>query len=172
MTSEPATYSTWAKYSRVGTSRVEELTPAKSDMALAIQMFKEFFKAKTGKDWEDRNDGKLPIPKADEQGNILPIHEGWYIYESQDNIFTTFLMQAGPSGESPRGAMAMDQGDTTGGPETEVARTEGSAPSDVSPQSDGDNGNVNSESTNVDIGQSANPEPAVDMDMMAGPESE
>ncbi|EPS25207.1 hypothetical protein PDE_00139 [Penicillium oxalicum 114-2] len=93
----PRSYSTWTKYSRVGISRVDELTSPKSDLATAIGRFKDFFNAHTGKTWEDRDDDSPPIPKKDDQGNVLPTHNGWYIYQSQENVFTRFLMQPGPS---------------------------------------------------------------------------
>ncbi|KAJ5167018.1 uncharacterized protein N7482_005799 [Penicillium canariense] len=94
-TSQPHTYSTWSKYSRVGTSRIEELTPPKSDVVLATNIFKKFFKVETGKEWDDKNDDKLPMPKTDAQGNPLPVHEGWYSYESKTSMLTSFIMQVG-----------------------------------------------------------------------------
>lgn len=88
---EPHTYSAFAKYSRVGKSTVELLTPAKADKALAIKAFKEFFERQTGKKWEERADGKAPPPKTDKDGNGLPVHEGWYALEATGNWFTDWM---------------------------------------------------------------------------------
>lgn len=150
----------------MGTSRVEELTPTKSDMATAVTIFKQFFKTETGKDWEDKNDTNIPSPKTDDQGIVLPAHEGWYFYESQDNIFTSFLMQAGPSGGSTGSTMSVDHQDASDGPETGIARPEMIVP-EASAQSDEDSGNnadVDSDSTIADTCQPAKSEPAVDTD--------
>lgn len=92
-------------------SRVEELTLAKSDLASAIEAFRQFFKVNTGKNWEDRKDGQFPTLKTDEQGNVLPAHEGWWIWENQDNIFTSYLMQAGPSEGNSTSTMVTTSGD-------------------------------------------------------------
>ncbi|KAJ5359605.1 uncharacterized protein N7496_012018 [Penicillium cataractarum] len=164
--SQPPTYSTWAKYSRVGTSRVEELTPPKSDAATAVRAFKQFFKAETGKDWENREDDKLPAPKTDGQGNVLPHHEGWYSYESHDNVFTSYLMQAGPSGGSTDSTMSADPRDAPGEPETVIAQPETAVPEVAAqPKEDsGNNADVDSDSTVADACQPAKSEPAVDTD--------
>ncbi|KAF7713156.1 Uncharacterized protein PECH_001833 [Penicillium ucsense] len=89
----PKTYSTWARYSRVGKSRVDELTAPKSDIKSAIKNFKDYFKSNTGKSWEERHSEDVPTPRKDDQGNVLPIHDGWYIYDNQENMFTRFLRQ-------------------------------------------------------------------------------
>ncbi|KAJ5899202.1 hypothetical protein N7495_003946 [Penicillium taxi] len=75
------TYSCYAKYNRKGISAVEILAPRKSDISLAITTFRDFYKLKTGKEWENRDDGKQPLPMTDTDGNILPAHEGWWIHE-------------------------------------------------------------------------------------------
>lgn len=90
-TTEPHTYAAFAKYSRVGKSQVEPLTPAKSDKNVAINAFKQFFKQETGKDWEERTDGKMAAPKTDEDGNLLPAHQGWYALEGTGNLFTDWM---------------------------------------------------------------------------------
>jgi hypothetical protein len=122
-------------------------------MATAIDAFKQFFKAEAGKNWEDRNDTELPAPKTDNEGNVLPVHEGWYFYESQDNIFTTFLMQAGRSAGSANSSLSVDHRDESDGPETPLARPKESVVPEVLAMSEEDSGNnadVESEGTNVD----------------------
>jgi len=174
MNSEPVTYSTWAKYSRVGVSRVEELTPAKADLASAIEAFRQFFKVHTGKNWEDRKDGQFPPVKTDEQGNVLPPHEDWWIWESQDNIFTSYLMQAGPSGGNPTSAMVATSGDAYAAAETEVTPAEGMIDTPKVPFSsteDDHYGDVNTDSKEFEAGQTE-PEPAVDAGTKARLESE
>jgi hypothetical protein len=164
--SQPPTYSTWAKYSRVGTSRVEELAPLKSDVATAVNAFKQFFKAETGKDWEDRSDVKLPSPKTDSQGTVLPPHQGWYFYKSQDNMFTSYLMQAGPSGGGTRNTIVVDHRDAPGGPETGIAQPEMVFP-EVTAQPEEDSGNnadIDSDKPTADACQPAKSEPSVDTD--------
>ena len=152
----------------MGTSRVEELTPAKSDMATAVGIFKQFFKTETGKDWEDKNDTKIPSPKTDDQGYVLPAHEDWYFCESHDNIFTSFLMQAGPSGGSTNSTISVDHRDAPGEPETGISRPE-IVVSVVSAQSDEDSGNnadVDSDRTIADDRQPTKSEAAVDTEIL------
>lgn len=84
----------------MGQSKVEPLTPAKSDKPLAIKAFKEFFKRETGKDWEHRADGRMPAPKTDKDGNILPAQQGWYAIESTGNLFTDWMKAYQPTEES------------------------------------------------------------------------
>jgi hypothetical protein len=121
-------------------------------MTAAVNAFREFFKAETGKDWEDRNNTSLPTPKTDNEGNVLPAYEGWYFYESQDNIFTSYLMQAGPSDGIPDNSMSVGRSDTSDESETAVARPEGTVVPEVPAQSEEDSGNnadVESEGTSV-----------------------
>ncbi|OOQ82491.1 hypothetical protein PEBR_38687 [Penicillium brasilianum] len=170
--SQPPTYSTWAKYSRVGISRVEELAPLKSDVATAVDAFKQFFKAETGKDWEDRDDVKLPSPKTDSQGNVLPPHEGWYLYKSQDNMFTSYLMQAGPSGGGTRSTIAVNHRDAPVGPETGTSQTE-VVVAEVTAQPEegsGNNADVDSDKPTADACEPAKSGTTVDTDTK--PESE
>lgn len=84
-------YSTYAKYSRVGTSKVYLLLPAQKNISAAMKSFAEFFKDKTGKAWESRADGKIPPPKCNDDGEPLPVHEGWYTLEIHGNIFTNYF---------------------------------------------------------------------------------
>ncbi|KAJ5883031.1 uncharacterized protein N7473_009917 [Penicillium subrubescens] len=151
--SQPPTYSTYAKYSRVGTSRVQELTLPKSDIATAVDAFKQFFKAEAGKDWEDRNDASLPTPKTDNEGNVIPAHQGWYFYKSQENIFTSFIMRAGPPGASTDGSLSVNRRIEPDESEADVARPEGIVLPKVLAMSEEDSGNnadVESEGINID----------------------
>ncbi|KAJ5975730.1 hypothetical protein N7481_009437 [Penicillium waksmanii] len=84
-------YSTYAKYSRVGTSKVQLLLPAQKNLSVAMKSFAEFFKDQTGKEWESRADKKMPLPKCNHAGEPLPAHEGWYSMEIYENIFTNYL---------------------------------------------------------------------------------
>lgn len=133
---------------------MQELAPPKSDMAAAVDAFKQFFKAQAGKAWEDRNDASLPTPKTDNEGNVLPAHEGWYFYESQDNIFTTFIMQAGPSAGSTDSSLSVDRRFESDEPEADVARPKGIILPEVLalPEEDsGNNADVESEGTNIEV---------------------
>ncbi|KAJ5682475.1 hypothetical protein N7462_005640 [Penicillium macrosclerotiorum] len=96
----PPTYSTFAKYSRVGTSRVEQLAPPKSNSTVAINSFKAFFTLQTGKEWENKEDGNLPGPRLDPEGQPSPVPQNWYSFESRTNIFTNYLMNFSPSSTS------------------------------------------------------------------------
>jgi hypothetical protein len=84
-------YSTYAKYSQVGTSKVRLLLPAQKNLSAAMKAFAEFFKEKTGKEWQTRADGKMPPAKCNEDGEPLPPHEGWYTMEIRGNLFTDYL---------------------------------------------------------------------------------
>lgn len=156
-------------------SRIEELTPAKSDLASATEAFRQFFRVNTGKDWEDRKDGQFPPLKTDEQGNVLPAHEGWWIWESQDNIFTSYLMQAGPSDGIPTSAMVANSEDAYAAEETRITPAEGMIDTPKVPipltEDDDNNGDVNTDSKEFEVGHTE-PEPAVDADIKARPESE
>ncbi|KAJ5161614.1 hypothetical protein N7492_007006 [Penicillium capsulatum] len=92
----PTQFLTYVKYSRVGVSKLDQLTPAKSSLFSAVTTFKDFFKLQTGKDWDDRDDGKVPPPKTNADGNILPPHEGWYFLEDTTSIFTKFIRETRP----------------------------------------------------------------------------
>lgn len=85
-------YATYVKYSRVGKSGTELVAPRGSSFDLAMAAYKNFFKIKTGKDWDDRFDGKLPEPKR-EQGNVLPPDEGWFRHELPTGLLASFFMQ-------------------------------------------------------------------------------
>lgn len=151
-------------------SRVEELTPAKNDLSSAIEAFRQFFKVNTGKDWEDRKDGQYPPLKIDEQGNVLPAHEGWWIWESQANIFTSYLMQAGPSDGNPTSATVANSGDAYAAEETQITPAEGMIDTPKvqfpSTEDDDNNGDVNTDSMEFEVGQT------VDAGIKARPESE
>lgn len=101
-------YSTYAKYSRVGTSKVHLLLPAQKNLSAAMKAFAEFFKEKTGKEWESRADKKMPLPKCNDAGEPLPAHEGWYAMEIYENIFTDYLK----SYQDPSGPTDVDVQDT------------------------------------------------------------
>ncbi|CAG8908125.1 unnamed protein product [Penicillium egyptiacum] len=90
---EPHTYSAYAKFSRVGTSNVELLAGPRCKLELAVGKFKQFFKEQTGKEWDERANGKMPPPKTDLDGNRLPVHEGWFYLEEKTTILGTFLRE-------------------------------------------------------------------------------
>ncbi|KAJ9488190.1 hypothetical protein VN97_g5109 [Penicillium thymicola] len=108
-TSEPHTYSTYAKFSRVGTSNVELLAGPRCKLEVAVEKFKQFFKDQTGKEWDERANGKMPPPKRDVDGNSLPVHEGWFYIEEKTTILGAFLRepQSTSCGEST-GRIASD----------------------------------------------------------------
>ncbi|PKX94057.1 BRCT domain protein [Aspergillus novofumigatus IBT 16806] len=89
----PHTYATQAKYSRTGKSIDEMLAPPGSDQDSAIAAFRDFFAAKTGKNWENRLDGFPMPPKKDVDGKELPVHEGWFYYETGRSLLSIFLRQ-------------------------------------------------------------------------------
>lgn len=105
----------------MGKAHVQPLTPAKSDKTLAIKAFKEFFKQATGKDWKDRADGKLPDPKTDKDGNILPPQEGWYTLEGTGNLFTDWMKSYQAPDESEDKHSATGDLPATSGTEAELA---------------------------------------------------
>jgi hypothetical protein len=121
-------------------------------MATAVDAFKQFFKAEAGKDWEDKNDASLPTPKTDNDGNVLPAHQGWYYYESQQNIFTSFIMQAGPSGGSTDGSLSVDRRIEPDESEADVARPKGIVGPvlAMSEEDSGNNADIESEGANID----------------------
>ncbi|KAJ5097151.1 hypothetical protein N7456_007872 [Penicillium angulare] len=91
-TQKPETYAAYAKYSRIGKSEVSVLAPPKSSLALAKTKLKEFFLLQTGIEWENRTKSTLPLPKKDDEGNTLPFHEGWYMYQAGSTM-SAFLKQ-------------------------------------------------------------------------------
>ncbi|KAJ6091294.1 hypothetical protein N7467_003263 [Penicillium canescens] len=90
--SEPHMYSTYIKFSRTGKSSVEVLTPPRNSVQLAVNIFKMHFKIHTGKEWEDRADGKILPPKKDADGKSLPEHAGWFFLEEHRSILGSFMM--------------------------------------------------------------------------------
>ncbi|CAG8306805.1 unnamed protein product [Penicillium nalgiovense] len=95
---EPHTYSAYAKFSRVGISNVELLAGPRCKLELAVNKFKQFFREKTGKQWDERANGKMPPPKADLDGNSLPVHEGWFYLEEKTTILGAFLREPQSTG--------------------------------------------------------------------------
>jgi hypothetical protein len=85
-------YSTYIKFSRTGKSSVEVLSPPRKSVQLAVNIFKMHFKIHTGKEWEDRADGKIPPAKKDADGSPLPAHTGWFFLEEQRSILGSFMM--------------------------------------------------------------------------------
>ncbi|KAI3230120.1 hypothetical protein DTO012A9_8456 [Penicillium roqueforti] len=92
-TAEPHTYSTYAKFSRVGISNVELLAGPRGKLEIAVDKFKQFFKEQTGKEWDERANGKMPPPKIDMDGSTLPVHEGWFYLEEKTTILGAFLKE-------------------------------------------------------------------------------
>lgn len=88
----PHTYTTYMKYTRTGASRSELLTPLDSTLDIALSAFKDFFKDKTGLDWEERaSTSTPPMPKTDGEGNALPPHEGWFHYDEHVGLLSSIL---------------------------------------------------------------------------------
>ncbi|KAJ9294333.1 hypothetical protein DTO271G3_6908 [Paecilomyces variotii] len=90
---EPHVYATYVKYSRIGKSGTELVAPRGSSFDIAMKAYKKFFKIKTGKNWDERFDGKLPEAKKDIQGNVLPPDEGWFRHELPTGLLASLLMQ-------------------------------------------------------------------------------
>ncbi|PLN77541.1 hypothetical protein BDW42DRAFT_156988 [Aspergillus taichungensis] len=89
---EPHAYTTYAKYTRTGVSRSELLAPLDSTLDIAIFAFREFFKDKTGLDWEERaSTSAPPLPKKDDEGNTLPPREGWFHYDERVGLLSSIL---------------------------------------------------------------------------------
>ncbi|KAJ5793757.1 hypothetical protein N7457_000356 [Penicillium paradoxum] len=88
---EPHTYSTYAKFSRVGTSNIDLLVGPKGKLESAVNRFKQFFKEQTGKEWDERANGKMPPPKTDADGKSLPFHEGWFYLEEKTTLLGAYL---------------------------------------------------------------------------------
>ncbi|KKK20734.1 hypothetical protein ARAM_002721 [Aspergillus rambellii] len=90
---EPHVYAAHVKYSRVGVSKSELLTPVGVPLDSALHAFKEGFKKETGKEWDERADGAIPPPKRDSDGKLLPSHEGWFSYDDRSGLLSSFLRQ-------------------------------------------------------------------------------
>ncbi|OJI91039.1 hypothetical protein ASPTUDRAFT_26514 [Aspergillus tubingensis CBS 134.48] len=88
---EPHFYATHLEYSRIGKQQSQLLTPLKADRDFAVTAFKETFKNKTGKEWEERLDDVLPEGKRDTVGKLLPPHQNWFYYEDRAGLLSNFL---------------------------------------------------------------------------------
>ncbi|RAH61276.1 BRCT domain protein [Aspergillus piperis CBS 112811] len=88
---EPHVYATHLEYSRIGKQQSQLLTPLKADRDSAVTAFKETFKDKTGKEWEERLDDILPEGKRDTDGKLLPPHQNWFYYEDRAGLLSNFL---------------------------------------------------------------------------------
>ncbi|OJJ49922.1 hypothetical protein ASPZODRAFT_22632 [Penicilliopsis zonata CBS 506.65] len=112
---EPHVYAAYARYSRVGKSSAELLAPPGSSLDFTLTVFTKFFTLKTGKTWDKRFDGKYPPRKTDEEGNILPAHEGWYEYEPRMGLLASFLRQTCVGGQGNASCLEpdMEQQDET-----------------------------------------------------------
>ncbi|KAI2953765.1 hypothetical protein CBS147323_10058 [Aspergillus niger] len=88
---EPHVYATHLEYSRIGKQQSQLLTPLKADHDSAVKAFKEIFKDKTGKEWEERLNGVLPSGKRDADGKLLLPHENWFYYEHRAGMLSNFL---------------------------------------------------------------------------------
>ncbi|RAK83022.1 BRCT domain protein [Aspergillus costaricaensis CBS 115574] len=88
---EPRVYATHLEYSRIGKQQSQLLTPLKADRDFAVTAFKETFKNKTGKEWEERLDDVLPEGKRDTVGKLLPPHQNWFYYEDRAGLLSNFL---------------------------------------------------------------------------------
>lgn len=78
----PHTYATHIKFTRRGLSKTDFLAPLDSNLDTALAAFKGFFKAQTGKEWNDRVDGMVPSPKKDKDGNMQPPHKGCFWFDT------------------------------------------------------------------------------------------
>lgn len=87
---------------------MDELASPKKDKSLAINAFKEFFLAQTGKEWENRSDGQIPAPRVDKDGN--PASEGWYSYEDTSSLFTNWIKAYQPPTHPTEGSDKEEQG--------------------------------------------------------------
>ncbi|KAE8147848.1 hypothetical protein BDV25DRAFT_142366 [Aspergillus avenaceus] len=90
---KPHTYSTECRYSRIGKQNTQQLAPTGSSLEAAMIAFNDFFEEQTATKWEQRHDGTLPPPKRDNEGNLLPPHEGWYIYEAPKGMFASYFQE-------------------------------------------------------------------------------
>lgn len=88
---EPRVYAAYVKYSRVGKATTHLLAPLGSSLDLAMKSFKEFFRLRTGRGWDQRFDETPVPPMKDVEGNTLPAHEGWYQHENQMGLLASFL---------------------------------------------------------------------------------
>ncbi|KAE8380533.1 hypothetical protein BDV26DRAFT_290284 [Aspergillus bertholletiae] len=73
------------------------LAPSGSSLDTARAAFERFFEDYTGTSWMLRENRTLPQPKRDDEGNLLPPHEGWYIYKATANIFLDFIQKGSAS---------------------------------------------------------------------------
>lgn len=79
----------------MGASGKDLLAPRGSSIDLAMTVFKKFFKAKTGMEWEERHDdAKIPEQKKDMQGQPVPANEGWYQYERPTGLLASLRIAA------------------------------------------------------------------------------
>ncbi|PLB36414.1 BRCT domain protein [Aspergillus candidus] len=88
---EPHTYTTYTKYTRTGVSKIELLAPLNSTLDIALSAFNAFFKDKTGLEWEERASTTPLLPKSDDEGNALPLHEGWFHYDERVGLLSSIL---------------------------------------------------------------------------------
>jgi hypothetical protein len=106
------------------------LAPPDSDENTAIAAFRDFFAAKTGKNWENRLDGIPVPPKQDGDGKELPVHEGWFYYETGRSLLSNFLRHGETrSSAAGQGAKQVAVGSNSDdhGPLTPPESTDGSA---------------------------------------------
>ncbi|KAJ6109322.1 hypothetical protein N7486_001556 [Penicillium sp. IBT 16267x] len=109
----PPTYSAYVKYSRVGKSNISILAPPKSSFTLAKAGFESFFLLQTGIEWDNRMDSTLRPPKMNDEGDVLPPHEGWYTFEA-GSIMTAYMKRPSKPRASPEVPQAIpDDGDAT-----------------------------------------------------------
>ncbi|KAL4900927.1 hypothetical protein BDW74DRAFT_160821 [Aspergillus multicolor] len=80
---------------RGGPAQTDFLAPLGSDLETAMTAFKDFFKERTGKEWEDRLNGIAPDREKDEDGNVKPPHEGWWWYDNPPVSSLANLFQDG-----------------------------------------------------------------------------
>ncbi|KAJ5361431.1 hypothetical protein N7541_002275 [Penicillium brevicompactum] len=91
---EPRSYSTYTKFSKTGTSKVEILTSAKATLDSAVARFEAFFREQTGKEWKGMGNDTTPPPKVGTDGESLPLHEGWFYVERNMSILSEFIRAA------------------------------------------------------------------------------
>ncbi|KAL4934105.1 BRCT domain protein [Aspergillus undulatus] len=89
------TYATHISFTRQGPSKTDPLAPLGSDLATAMVEFKDFFKARTGKEWENRLNWLSPVPKRDENGNTVPPYMGWFWFDSAPVSSLASILRAG-----------------------------------------------------------------------------
>lgn len=72
-------------------SKIELLAPLNSTLDIALSAFNAFFKDKTGLEWEERASTTPLLPKSDDEGNALPLHEGWFHYDERVGLLSSIL---------------------------------------------------------------------------------